>query len=339
MSAANKIEHERSILDHAAAWNIEREAANDADPPLTKTDATQPHATSASPETLDALAKRLGSPTPVAARVAFRGYDPAEGLTEGQAVATERILRAVPVFVGSVLEVWSAITDAQRKLVLGYTAAFLAVLVTEAQKLQALNARYDRVARLASVSRSRCETVANEQLREARDLRDHVLRMATEFVPPSSQSATLKVAARGAETADKVAVALEALGDWITEWLQPLPADEREVYTAMGFDEALVADLRVRAERVRESQADLDALSSGTRVTQRELDLQDGRVLHVVGGIYQAFRSAVRRDPTMLVPDLGELDTVFERSSRSSRTTEGETPAAPPSPVTPPNPA
>lgn len=329
MSAANKIEHERSIPDHGALWNIDREAANDADPELTKPATPRP-------ETLDALSKRLGAPNPTAARVTFRGYDPAEGLDQGKDVATERILRAVPVFVGSVTALWTTLTDAQRKKVLGYTETFLPVLVAETQKLQALNAQYDRVARLASVSRSHCEAAANEQLREARDLRDQVLRTVSEFVPRSPQSATLKVAARGAESADKLAVALDALGDWLSGWLASMPSDEREVCAAMGFDDALAAELRQRAERVRESQADLDAISGDTRVTQRELDMQDGRVLHVVGVIHQAFRSAARRDPTIVAPDLADLDTVFERAPRSPRATDEDIPAAPPEPVTPP---
>jgi hypothetical protein len=328
MSAANKIEHERSITDHNTAWNIEREAANDADPTRTEPTATRP-------ETLDGLAKRLGNPNPTAARVAFRGYDASAGLDQGKDVATERILRAVPVFVGSVTALWAALTDAQRKKVLGYTEAFLPVLVSETVKLQALNARYDRVARLASVSRSHCEAVAGEQLREARDLRDQVLRVLSEFVPPSPQSVALKVAARGAETADKLGVALEALGDWIREWLAASPADERALYATMGFDAALADELGQQADRVREAQADLDAIAGDTRVTQRELDAQDGRVLHVVGVIHQAFRSAVRRDPTIVAPDLADLDTVFERAPRGPRTTDEDTPATPPAPAAP----
>lgn len=255
MSAANKIEHERSIPDHGATWNIHHDVANDADPGLTKPSVTRP-------ETLDALAKRLGAPNPVAARVAFRGYDPVAGLDQGKDVATERILHAVPVFVGSVTALWAALDGARRQRVLGYTEAFLAVLVAETQKLQALNAQYDRVARLASVSRSHCEAAAHEQLREARELREQVLRTVSEFVPPSPQSAALKVVARGAESADKLAVALEALADWLSAWLGATPADERELYADMGFDAALATELRQRAERVRESRADLDAIST-----------------------------------------------------------------------------
>ena len=68
-----------------------------------------------------------------------------------------------------------------------------------------------------------------------------------------------------------------------------------------------------------------------TPATQRELDAQDGRVLHVVGKIYAAFRSAAKDDARVVVPELGRLSTVFERV-RSKGEAEEAKPAEPAKP-------
>ena len=58
------------------------------------------------------------------------------------------------------------------------------------------------------------------------------------------------------------------------------------------------------------------ASSDTARVSQREPDEHDGRVLHLVGTIYAAFRQAARSDEGVVLPELGELESVFERASR-----------------------
>ncbi len=62
------------------------------------------------------------------------------------------------------------------------------------------------------------------------------------------------------------------------------------------------------------------------RVTQRELDLGDGSVVHLVGILYRAFHEATAALPTLVVPPLGDLARFFDR------------PAAKPSPAAPPQP-
>jgi len=45
----------------------------------------------------------------------------------------------------------------------------------------------------------------------------------------------------------------------------------------------------------------------GRRVSQRALDLQDGRVLLLAERTLRAFRAARRADPTILLPELNEI--------------------------------
>lgn len=326
MAAANKLHQEHSIDEnlHEASWPTRQEAANDGE---TARKVVSLHE---KPETLDVLARRLGEPQEIFVTVAFAGYDPAAGLDQGRQVATERILKAVPTFVQNTLAAWEALGPALRAKVLGFAPELLPVLIKETVALDALNARYDRYAKLASVSRTTCQTRLDEALTEGRELRDHVLRVLVKFVTPSQQKVLgLQAAAEGSETGPRIALGVETLATWITEWLGAMPRPQAEVLAQMGFTDALVADLHACAGRIRETQADLDALTDENRVTQRELDVQDGRTLHVVGMIYQTFRAAARRDKHVHVPALGELDTVFERAPRRASPDEAPKPEAP----------
>lgn len=73
----------------------------------------------------------------------------------------------------------------------------------------------------------------------------------------------------------------------------------------------------------------LAAAADLTPATQRELDAQDGRVPHVVGEIYTAFRNAAKDDAQVVLPALGRLSTVFERV-RTKAEAEEATPDADP---------
>ena len=63
-------------------------------------------------------------------------------------------------------------------------------------------------------------------------------------------------------------------------------------------------------------QAEREATGNrpGARVTQRELDLQDGIVVHLVGALYRAFREGAAVMPGMVVPPLGEVARFFDRA-------------------------
>jgi hypothetical protein len=64
------------------------------------------------------------------------------------------------------------------------------------------------------------------------------------------------------------------------------------------------------------------------KVSQRSLDLQDGRALSLVDMIWRAFRLARRSDRSILMPELNRIAWMFE-----SRTSAGKgTKEAPPPP-------
>lgn len=283
--------------------------------------------------TLDALGEQLGAPSDFVRDAVFVGFDPAAGLDLGQQVASERILAAVPTFVSCVLDAWAAMIEGRRQLVLGFNPAMLSVLVAETLSLRTLNGRYDRVARVSAITRARCEAAARDAQRDARERHGQCARMLKKHMPLATQKdLSLDAATQDTEGPAALAVSLDALGDAVAAWRAGMSPEALCWYAALGFGDAFAPDLHNAATRLRETQADLHALTDPTRVTQRQLDEQDGRVLHLVGTIHLAFKLAARRDPHVIEPDLGELDAVFVRGKAD----EVPVHPAPPSPPTPP---
>src|SRR5262249_26987706 len=104
-----------------------------------------------------------------------------------------------------------------------------------------------------------------------------------------------------------------------------------------GAGAACAAEIRTRASRVR--QAGMVKATPGKRVTQRALDILDGRVLYLIEKGMRAFRAARRADPSILVPELNKIAWMFElrgSKSKSSKPAPEKPPPKAPPPKTPP---
>lgn len=263
----------------------------------------------------------------------FKGYDAEKGLLLGQRTATERILDTAPGFVRSVEALWDSFSHTQRRTLVGYTPAVLSVLLAECAALKVCNSRYDLAAQRSLATRAQRESAARDAMRKGRDLRDQVgATLRTLHGASALSDDGVSRAFSSAETAEDLALRLCDVARYIERTLAAVDAETREAYAALLLDDALVAEIRGQAAEVRATAADLND-TEDMRVCQRQLDLQDGRVLHVIGMIHGAFRGAARRDATMLAPDLGALSPIFERPS-------GGSPSSPPAPQpVPPSPA
>jgi hypothetical protein len=60
------------------------------------------------------------------------------------------------------------------------------------------------------------------------------------------------------------------------------------------------------------------ALSRSKGVTQRALDLQDGRVMRIVDWVNRAFRDANAVNGAIAVPKLGDLEALFVNTRRAT---------------------
>ena len=281
-------------------------------------------------ETLDSLREKFGAPSPVFATLTFSTWDAAESLALGRKVSTERILHAVPGFVQSVTISWDALSPAQREGLIGYHPAMLPVLLDETVKLRGVNQRYDARARAEGMSRDARTARADEALRSGRALGERVLRGARQWTPPAHlRRSPLPTNVEGIENPEALANTLDTLASWYEAWRATWEEAEVAGYEALQFAPGLTGELRGAAAHVRETQEVLAAAADLTPATQRELDAQDGRVLHVVGKVYAAFRGAAKEDERVVVPDLGRLSTVFERV-RTKAVAEEPTPDADP---------
>ena len=206
----------------------------------------------------------------------------------------------------------------------------MSVLLAETVVLRALNDRYDRDAKSDALSRARVVSNARETEHAQRHLYTQALTMVGEFMTAEQWSelgfATLPDAPADA---DRLALALDTLSTQVDAWYTTLTPEVREACDDVGLGQRLVASLREGATAVRRAQDERAGLSATTRVTQRQLDAQDGRVLHVVHKVYTAFRLAARKDKGVVVPHLGDLESVFVRDRRPSATDATDTDTAP----------
>jgi hypothetical protein len=295
--------------------------------------------------TLDTLVAQHGAPSTGHRVVAFAGYDPVASLALGQKVATERILRVVPGFVQRAAQAWAALSPAQRERVVGFRPVLFTVLLDEAATLRALNERYDRAAKSDALSRAQAVTNATESERDARDLYGRVRATVGEYTTAAQWAALgFDTLPESPADADQLAQALGTLATQVGAWHATLDPEVREACEEINLGEALVASLREAAEAVRRTQAEAAGFTAQTRVTQRQLDVQDGRVLHMVRRVFNAFRRAARRDDSVVVPDLDELTNVFVRDRRAKASDdageekaepEGDAPPATPTPPVP----
>jgi len=280
----------------------------------------------ASPETLESLQRKHGTPRGVFVALVFQSYEPGEGIARGREVATTRILQAVPGFAQQAAACWEALPAARQAAVVGYHPGMLAVLLDETAKLRDVNLRYDARAIAEGTQRGTSDAAAREAIRGGRALGEQTLRVAQRWAPVAHLRLHPLPAQLegGASDPDVLANNLDAVASWLTAWRGTWSEEERAGYEDLNFTPGLSEALHGAAARVRETQAVVAAFSDTSPITQRELDAQDGRVLHVVDLIQSAFRQAARSDARVLTPDLGELTSAFERSAKRAPEAKAE---------------
>ncbi len=294
--------------------------------------------------TLDQLAAELGKPTPVALRLAFRGADEAWMLRQGQSIASEIILKDGAAFVNAARAVWAQLPDEKRRLTLGYSPALDAVAVQELIVLRGVSRRYDLLAQGAGVSIGRRRQEARDAFASGVTLRLSVHQTMRDLLGAAHPIiVSLDAAMKPAETADIVANGLDTIAgtlDVLRHGDDEHDADPElvEELDVAQLDDALIDAMHASATLVRDTSTLSDAKPQDLAAAQRALDLQDGRVLQVIGIMLRAFRRARKSDPTLLVPDFGELSRIFG-SPYSGHSDDAPEPVPPPPQPAPPQPA
>jgi hypothetical protein len=262
---------------------------------------------------LDALQKDLGEPSAPLASMALGSRSDEEFLGLGTEFTSADILESVPRFLGTAS---AYLASAKSAPVMGVSKGYLALATRESIVLRGMLRDALSNAGGSAVVRRQKLTEATAQ---ARALRDQVLHTLGGLVPAKGKVRDKVLASAGAApTAETLAVALETLAGVVSSARQAASKAELAAYDELGITGSLGGALNDQAKALREAA---DVASGGNPikgVTQRALDLQDGRVLHLVTHIHRAFREAHASSATVVLPPLGRLRRLIDKSASRS---------------------
>jgi hypothetical protein len=271
-----------------------------------------PPATFAVP-TLEQLAGLVGEPDEQLRNALFRRAAEASLVEHGTRVDSQYILDDVPPFVAASLDAVKRLSAAQRALI-KLPPGLFALLVDESRVLQRLKADHDAMlAAVAGGTRSEREAALRLAMREGLALRN-VTYNALRNVLGREGMAEIDQSIGVGDTPAKLAGGLDSLAALLRRRLQGDPV-ERYLFSEFGLDEGCADQMGACGARIR--KLDEAPPPPDRVVTQRMLDLQDGRVLHLIAMVLRAFRAAHKADAAVPEPELHSTGWLFD--ARSTR--------------------
>ena len=109
----------------------------------------------------------------------------------------------------------------------------------------------------------------------------------------------------------------QRLADYVLELIERASKNDQLRLRTYNITAERVDELRNRVAQV--VAATTVIATPARRIEQRKLDIQDGRVLFLMGIILRAFRAARREDPTILLPEVRALARHFISPPRPGR--------------------
>jgi hypothetical protein len=272
---------------------------------------------------VDSLAAALGKPEAKLVRLLLRNTRE-DALAEwGSEVDSRNITADMPRYVVSALGILASLDAARRGLV-KLPPGIFAALVSESATLETMKVGHDAAVTTNAGDKADRETALRREMREGVALRDTVAERLGNALS-HDQMKKLEAIAGDASSADKLAAGLEAIADYVTALRKDGSEDDNDALDLWSIDAATVTSLRDKSAAVLE--AGKIVASPPRKVSQRSLDIQDGRVLTLVDMIWRAFRLARRTDRSILMPELNRILWMFEtRSSTPKGTKEATAP-------------
>lgn len=261
------------------------------------------------------LAKALGKPDAKLQRLLFRNAKEDSLAAWGTEVDSKNILADMPRFIVSALGILASLEPARRGLVKLPPGIFAAV-VTEAIKLEEMKADHEATITSNASNKTDRETTLRREMREGVGLRDTVVERLGNALT-DDQMKKVEIVANDAASSDHLAAGLVAVADLIDDLRQNGSEDDRDALDIWSIDAPTVTSLRDKSASILE--AGKIVASPPRKVSQRSLDIQDGRALTLIDMIWRAFRLARRTDRSILMPELNRIAWMFE-----SRTSAGK---------------
>lgn len=267
---------------------------------------------------------------------------PADALLKlGKRAASSDILDAMPAFVAGAWTTWNAQPDAARPRFVGFTPKYVPLLVAEALALDALHKRFVAQDADAVVEVGRRRRALQDAVSLGVMLRDQCARaLRRKLRGDASAIEALDAATGTAGEPAKLVAGLRLVAKTLKDLRRAATPTRREHLDEVRLTDSYAAQLEDQADAVEAAESAARAAVAKV-VTQDALDLQDGRVLHLVDSVWRAFRDAAAFVPGLAAPPLGAMTSAVapSLSSRAGATEEDEDdePARPADP-TPPKP-
>jgi len=282
--------------------------------------------------TLDDLRQRAQAVSADTRELAFMALDDETRLEHGRAVDTSLVVTAATRFAAGAYTTFERLDADDRAKIVGACPEFVDLLVHETVALQGHKVAFDAQAAKGEVNRAGRRASARKALRDGIALRDQVYGALRNVTRPHDRAA-LDAAVGTAATAAELDVGMRRVATLLRARLDAATAGQRAALAQVGLTAAQADALDEGAALALAAEQQAAGTPAQARVTQRELDLGDGAVVHLVGVIYRAFREATAVLPALVVPPLGELARFFVRAAPKA-TAPAPTPT-PADPVTP----
>ena len=276
--------------------------------------------------TLDELRAHFPTADERCRALTFQSVDEGDLVEDGNKVDSDAILAAGPTFILSTVTILRGL-DGERTDLVYLDPALVGVCVDELVRLRALKRQSDEAASYTQSARAAQEAALKAAHDEAIRNRD-LVRDAIVNALGSACEAEVAVASGNAADDGALATGVEGVAGWLARKLAAGTDDEKELLRRYRLHSGKVATLRACAARLRDA---IEATARAPRpVNARALNLQDGRVLHVIDRIYTALRTAHAKNKAVALPDLHGIAWFF--SNRSGRKPARRAPPQPPAP-------
>ena len=258
--------------------------------------------------TLQSLAATLGAPSDALAALLFGSRTEDDLHTEGTSWASEDIVSSVPAIIEFAIDQWNKFDAASRRAIRGFSPDVAALAVQEAIKLEGMLAqvpvRGSAEVRRRSLAVQRSEAIA---------MRQQALDVLSSYVPATGKLRDAIDAGAGTAASNvELGNGLLALATLVEQAIEGAKgAEQRNALGDVGIDADYAGELRAAAGVLKSADASVVGGDSGQRITQAQLDTQDGRVMHVLEVIARAHAAAHRRRAAIKMPPLGKLSRLL----------------------------
>jgi hypothetical protein len=259
----------------------------------------------------------------------FRTAREEDLVTEGARVDSLNIVADVPRFVASSLTILSSL-DPDRRATVMLPLNIFAAIVAEAVTLDAMKLDHEQTTVTSAGEKTERETTLRREMRAGVALREQATA-ALGHALGAARTTEVDTIVGDASAPGSLVKGLTAVADFIDRVLAS--GDPGEIEALAEWHVAAPRAVALRAQAAIVKTAGAVVATTGRRVSQRSLDLQDGRVLLLIEQTLRAFRTAHRADKSILVPELNRIAWLFDTSHgprKSAKAPVTPEPAAPP---------